>query len=545
MQTIQLNQPYIFPKMGTSGLRLVREEFDQPHFLDQLVQGLANYYNSRFPAELRELGQNTLILGGDPRVGNPERIRKVAEILAGNGIKCIVARGGLATTPALSAAIITYQAMGAVILTASHNPASDVGLKVNMPWQDESGQKSAGPALPFMTDPIIDMANQVQQIQCLEYSEAMVQGLILEENLIQAYVHFMQQIFDIALISKGFQGQPFRLLADPMHGASGPFVRALAEAFKIQVSFLNETPDPYFGPEDEHRHPEPEPRYLEDMIRHAGDFHLACGYDGDGDRNLHYVGQRNITSADVAALLAEYLDLIPLKRSFFADRPVIMGRSVVSGRQADLVVARKADAMRMKVTPTGFKFIAEVGNFGFEESNGHGNPWHGEKDGAFATMFLLTVMAKTQKTLPELLDEIYTRDGRDYFTRGGLSVPKAQRPEVEARIEKLINEKPDHIGGLALKKAWVFDYTSPAGEVTQKAAYQFNFVTEDNLDLLLNMRFSGTGTGDPYLRIYMDVIRAEIDLNLDKALRFTQKVAEEIIGRSVELPELDFIAFRD
>ncbi|MEK6557237.1 MAG: hypothetical protein AABZ14_02940, partial [Candidatus Margulisiibacteriota bacterium] len=529
-------------KMGTSGTRLKATEFDRKNFLLKETQAVCRYWLEMDEAS-RQKGHNRIIIGGDPRNGNPERIKEVARIVAANGFEVIVADNkGLATTPAMSAAIMKHEALGAIILTASHNPAEDVGLKVNQPFF-----RGAGPVLEDATDRIYELMNSATFANTLNisYEEALEKKLISEANLVAMNTEFYNEIFDVELLKNGFNGKPFSLIADPMHGATGPYLQSIAEAFGIQLKMINAAPDPYFGPKDEHRHPEPEPRYLNELITLSHQYDLASGYDADGDRNLHFFQGMNITAGDLGALLAEYHHFLPIKHDIFNDGCVLIGRSIVSSSQADRVVLRKqreGEDIKMIQTPTGFKWISELGNVGFEESNGLGNPYHGEKDGLFATMFLFTIMAKTQKTIHELLEEMYKKDGRVYFTRGGVTCPKK---ETSDRIMTYINpsSRPKKISGLELTNAFVFDYKSPVSGIESKnQAYVFNLMTPEGQKLILSMRFSGTGTGDPMLRVYCDYWNPEYNLRLNEALNFIRPIVKDIVGKEVEMPELDYYA---
>ncbi|MDD5456502.1 MAG: hypothetical protein PHV30_05655 [Candidatus Margulisbacteria bacterium] len=528
-------------KMGTSGTRLKAPEFNRPGFHPRMNQAICDHWHG---LSVEQQGNKVVIVGGDPRNGNPKRIQEAALIAAANGFKPIVPKdNGLAPTPAISAAIMTYKAMGGIIETASHNPAEDVGIKTNLSYS-----RGAGPALEEVTEDIFVKLQDVKDTKILNmtYSEAVEKGLIQEVDMVKVYVDFMKKIFDTEIIKQGFKGKPFQLLLDPMHGASGPYAKALCAEFGIKLDMINAEPLPFFGPENEHRHPEPEPRYLEELIGKSSAYNLSGGYDGDGDRNLHYEGKRNITAGDLAALMAEHYGILPIKEQIFKGGQVVMGRSIVSTSQPDLAIERlqrEGQDIKMVATPTGFKFIAELGNFGFEESNGHGNPWHGEKDGMFATMFQLYLMAKTQKTLDQLLQEIYKKDGRAYFTRGGITCPKDATTQ---RIMGIINNPPKEIAGFKVLDARIFNYKSPVtGLETKNAAYMFKLESPTGDILTLSMRFSGTGTGDPLLRTYVDCVKKgedQISARLDKALDYVRPVANEIVGKVVEFPELDFYA---
>lgn len=536
---------HTIPEMGTSGVRQRQEIFNQPGFLEQFIQGIADHFLKADP-ELRKRTGDLILLGGDPRLGNPERIKKSCEILAGNGFQVRHVKDfGPATTPSMSHSIRHLGALAGIIFTASHNPFTDVGIKVNM--------EDGSPALSDTAKSIHTLQNHpdTKGYGWVSYDEGSARGSIGSFDPVTLYAELSDRIFDFnrmkSLIAEreGDRKRPFHLVLDGMGGAAGPFVQ---EVFVNRlglknIDLLRCDPDPYLGgPNDPSHpaHPEPDFPYIPDLIQKnvKGGPDLVAAYDSDGDRRLDGGSGFWIESADEFALFSRFTDLIGIDKLFQESGEIFFARSAVTAPAVDLLESELAERFskkgmksRILETATGFKWIAEFGNWGVEESNGLGNPWLREKDGIFATLFLFRIMLETGKTPGELMEEIWSLRGRYYFSRGEISAAPQQKPgtpEFEEELKKLSQEQNEldrlvkqfasrgapvgqTFGGLTFEKGEIWDYVDPRGEVRAKgAATSLHF----SGGTTVKMRFSGTGSGGYTLRIY--IMRHEANFKLPK-----------------------------
>lgn len=510
IETLHIAKPYPIAKMGTSGMRATQEAYGRPLFLEQFLQGLADHF-AALPAEVLAAGGRRIVVGGDPRLGNRDRVRRAAEVLAAAGFRALVAKDGLASTPAASHAIRHFKTCGGVILTASHNPFTDVGIKANSP--------DGAPSLEDAIVSIHEKQNRVTQVRRVPYEECVRLGLVEEFDAVKLYGDLLDSIFDFAAMRRAIAARPTppRLALDSMHGAAGPFARDIfIDRLGLSPHMLRERPDEFLGGTDAHghpMHPEPDFAFIPDLIRLnlSGEFDLVAAYDSDVDRRLDGGAGYFVESADEMALFAKYGDLIGLERLFAAPGgggTIHFCRSTVTAGAIDLMgpwlsdhYGRKGYSVRTVETPTGFKWIAELGNWGVEESNGIGNPWLREKDGVFATAFLLKILLHTGKTPLELMEEIWRETGRVYFTRGEVS---GSDPAGEKALTAILDAAPAKAGrsfaGLELESAENWDYLHPAtGEVAaRKAAYVLRFADGNTV----KARFSGTGSGGYLMRVY-------------------------------------------
>ncbi len=521
IRTVKLANPYKIKEMGTSGLRLKQTEFDKPDFLEQFVQGIADY----FKPISSQLNNNTILIGGDPRLGNKERLEKTAKILIANGFKVITAEDGIISTPAISAIIKKLGTIGGIILTASHNPYTDVGIKVN----DSRG----GGMLEKGTKEIWNFQNKSNQykISNLTLKEAIDKKSLEYIDAPKLYADTLDKIFDFKKMKKDLAGKNMHIALDGMSGAAGPFIKEiflnrLGLTEGKNLTFIGCLPDKYLGGlgQDGHpKHPEPDYSYIPDLIRlnNTNFYDLLAAYDSDVDRRLD--GGKNfwIESADEFALIMKYADLFKIHTFFDTPaekgkakdkkqlKPIYLGRSLVTANAIDLMKADldkkyKSRGFKTEIaeTPTGFKYISELGNWGVEESNGLGNLLHGEKDGISATLMLLKIMLKTGKTVPQLIEDLWKKYGRVYFTRGEVSDPvKTEDVKVltnifDEKVPKMIGQK---FGQLTLEKIEKPKYLNPLSKKEEDPkTWVFTFSNGN----VLKARFSGTGSGGYCLRVY-------------------------------------------
>jgi len=502
IRTIKIDTPHQIRKMGTSGLRMIQEEYNRPLFLEQFSQGIADYFSALTDSRAIAKNNKTLLLGGDPRKGNQARARVIASILAANGFNVIIAENALASTPAMSHAIRKLEVAGGIILTASHNPFTDVGIKINM--------ADGSPALEDTTDAINAHQNRVCEFRIADYTEAELKGAVSYSNLISLYADLLDSIFDFNEMRRLCSEKKITALFDAMHGAAGPFAREVfINRLGIDAKILREEPREDLGGFDEHGeplHPEPDFEYLPRLIEEnaKGCYDLVGAWDSDVDRRLDGGKGFFVESADEFALFAKYGELINISR-LFTDTAWYC-RSTVTAQTIDLMkeylVKKHSPQKAQSVeTPTGFKWIAELGNWGVEESNGVGNPYLREKDGIFATVFLLKIILITGKSPRQLMEEIWKDFGRVYFTRGEVS---GKSDEEKTRLQTILDEAPNmcgrKFGSLTLEKAESWNYIHPlTGELAAKnAAYVLQFSDGNTV----KARFSGTGSGGYTMRVY-------------------------------------------
>ena len=503
IETVRIEKPYSINKMGTSGLRLVQEEYNRPLFLEQFAQGVADYFVELTNGRKVAVNNKTLIIGGDPRKGNKERVRRIAEIMVGNGFRVIVAENGLASTPAVSHTIRECKAAGGIILTASHNPFTDVGIKLNM--------SSGAPALEDAVARVHTLQNKAESFSYVAFDEALAVRQIEYIDCVKLYADLLDEVLDFDAMRAKLAAHPdFAAAFDSMHGAAGPFAREVfIHRLGLNATLLREEPREDLGGLDEHGHPlhpEPDFDYISELIKlnASGKYSLVAAWDSDVDRRLDGGGGFFIESADEFALFSMYAELIGIEKLF--PKEIYFGRSTVTAGAIDLMqgyLREKFPEQKVHTveTPTGFKWIAELGNWGVEESNGVGNPYLREKDGIFATAFLLKIVLETGKTVRELMEAVWEKFGRVFFTRGEVS---GSDDGEKALLTTILTEATKYAGktygSLRLEKAGSWDYVHPrTGNLADKNAAFFLQFSEGNT---VKARFSGTGSGGYTLRVY-------------------------------------------
>jgi phosphoglucomutase len=514
IQTLRIEKPWHVKKMGTSGLRLVQEDYNRHHFLEQFTQGVAAYF-----LEITSQGQvatnnRTLIIGGDPRKGNRERVRKIAEILVGNGFRVIIAKHGLASTPAMSHAIRSFEAVGGIILTASHNPFTDVGIKINM--------ASGAPALDDTVTRVHELQNSVTEFYTTRFEDAQAANEVEYFDVVSLYADLLDSIFDFSGMKEKLALRTgFTAAFDAMHGAAGPFAHEVfINRLGLDASILREEPREDLGGFDacgEPLHPEPDFDFIADLAKRnaTGKYDIVAAWDSDVDRRLDGGKGFFIESADEFALFSMYADLIGLGKLF--PNEIFFCRSTVTAGTIDLMqeyLQNKFPEHKVRTveTPTGFKWIAELGNWGVEESNGLGNPYLREKDGIFATTFLLKILLETGKTAQELMEDVWKKFGRVFFTRGEVSgSDEAEKTVLTSLLQSAAKHEGTRFGTLVLEKAGAWDYLHPeTGKVADKNAAYFLSFSDGNT---VKARFSGTGSGGYTMRVYC----TKYDTHYDRA----------------------------
>ena len=491
--------PYPGQEPGTSGLRKKTAIFRQPNYVENFVQSI-------FDA-LEGFQGKTLVIGGDGRFFNREAIQKAIRIAAANGFgRVVVGRGGILSTPAVSALIRALHAYGGIILTASHNPGGpdgDFGMKYNV--------ANGGPAPEKVTEAIFARTKTIAAFKTLDAAEVDLDALgtvavggarVEIVDSVANYAALMRTLFDFAAIRALF-ASGFRMRFDAMNAVTGPYAHAILEGElgAPTGTVVNGTPLPDFGG----RHPDPNLTYAKDlydlmMSSDAPDFGAAS--DGDGDRNLILGRGVFVTPSDSLAMLAADARLAP----GYASGLKGIARSMPTSAAANRVAAK----LRIPIheTPTGWKFFGDLLDAGMaticgEESAGTGSNHVREKDGLWAVLLWLTILAKRRVSVAELVRAHWAAYGRNYYTRHDFE--EVDRASADGLIEALRAELPRLVGrrfgALTVEAADDFAYRDPVdGSLTERQGVRVLFAGGSRVVY----RLSGTGTVGATLRVYVE-----------------------------------------
>ena len=485
---------------GTSGLRKKVVVFQQPGYLENFVQSVFDV--------LPGLVGSTLVLGGDGRYYNDRAIQTILRLAAANGVaKVIVGRGGLLSTPAASELIRRRAALGGLILSASHNPGGpdgDFGIKYNI--------ANGGPAPEKLTSAIhqrtlvIDryLSVDAADIDLQRMGETALGAMRIEVvDPVASYARLMQQLFDFerlrALLTRG----DFRICFDAMHAITGPYAHAILEGQlgASAGSVINGVPLPDFGG----GHPDPNPTYADQLIGRmfgtdAPDFGAAS--DGDGDRNMIVGRNFIVTPSDSLAVLAANATRVP---GYAAGLKGVARSMPTSG-----AVDRVAQALNMPCyeTPTGWKFFGNLLDAGLctlcgEESAGTGSDHVREKDGLWAVLFWLNIVAVRGIGVEQIVREHWQRFGRNVYSRHDYEgVDATVATHIVAGLRDALPTLPGRsAAGLQVSRADDFGYTDPVdGSVSRGQGLRVFFADGSRFVL----RLSGTGTEGATLRLYLE-----------------------------------------
>ncbi len=486
-------------KPGTSGLRAKTRTFMRPGFLENFVQST---FDAIGPVEGR-----TYVIGGDGRFFNREAIRTILRMAAANGVaRAIVGRDGLLSTPAASATIRHRGADGGLILSASHNPGGedgDFGLKYNI--------AAGGPAPEAVTAAIHARTLAIDAYRILRGGDVDLDTLgetrlgdMAVEVIDPVAIHadLMRSLFDFDAIRALFAGG-FRMRFDAMHAVTGPYARAILEGElgAPEGTVVNGVPLPDFGG----GHPDPNPVHAaalvaEMMGEDAPD--LGAASDGDGDRNMIVGRGLYVTPSDSLAVLAANAHRAP----GYADGIAGIARSMPTSRAADRVAARLG--VELHETPTGWKYFGTLLDAGRaticgEESAGTGSDHVREKDGLWAVLLWLNVLAARGQSVAEIMAEHWARHGRDYYARHDYEAVDAAA--AEALMDALRGSLDDLPGraveGMTVTAADDFAYVDPVDGSTA-SRQGIRVVLGDAARIVF--RLSGTGTEGATLRVYLE-----------------------------------------
>jgi phosphoglucomutase len=496
--------PFADQKPGTSGLRKKVEVFRQPRYLENFVQALFD--------GLEATAGETLVVGGDGRFHNREAVQVILHMAAAQGFgRVLLGRGGLLSTPAASCLIRKHGAYGGIILSASHNPGGpdgDFGIKYNV--------RNGGPAPEAVTDGIHARSKTIARYRQSDAPPVDIDRLgrqALEAMTVEIvdpvadYAALMRECFDFAAIRGLFAGG-FRIRCDTMNAIGGPYAKAILEGElgAAPGSVVNAVPLEDFGG----LHPDPNPVNAVDLIDHmsrpdAPD--LGAATDGDADRNMIVGPGFPVSPSDSLALLAAHARLAPRYRGGLAG----VARSMPTSAAVDRVA--KALGLACFETPTGWKFFGNLLDAGQatlcgEESYGTGSDHVREKDGLWAILFWLNVLAATGQSVEALVRAHWARHGRNVYSRHDYEAVEsaaahALMDDLRARLPALAGSELD---GRRVTLADDFAYTDPVdGSRAERQGVRIVF--EDQSRIVF--RLSGTGTEGATLRLYLERYEAD------------------------------------
>jgi phosphoglucomutase len=500
--------PFPEQRPGTSGLRKRTRVFMRPGYLENFVQSV---FNAVREGAGGGFGGETLVVGGDGRYFNREAIQVILRMAAANGFgSVLVGRGGILSTPAVSATIRRRAAFGGLVLSASHNPGgleADFGIKYNI--------RNGGPAPEAVTERIYAETLTINHYRTVEHPDVDLdregevrvgETSVVVFDPLEDYTAVMEELFDFEALRALFQSG-FRMLFDAMSAVTGPYARHILEERlgAPEGTVINGTPLEDFGG----HHPDPNLAHAAELVAgmsgpDAPDFGAAC--DGDGDRNLILGRDFFVTPGDSLALIAEHAQSsIPGYRAGLAG----IARSMPTSTAADRVAERLG--VPCYETPTGWKFFGNLLDAGLctvcgEESFGTGSNHVREKDGLWAVLSWLSIIASTRKSVAELVHEHWRRFGRSYYQRHdyeGLDASVAAEMMEELR-GGLASLPGTTLAGLRVTHADDFSYTDPVDGIAT-ARQGIRVFLEDGSRIVY--RLSGTGTQGATLRLYIERYR--------------------------------------
>ncbi len=496
---VQLEAPFTDQKPGTSGLRKSSQQFEQPHYLESFIE--ASFRT------LPGMKGGTLVLGGDGRYGNLRAIDVILRMGAAHGLqKVIVTTGGILSTPAASNLIRQRQAIGGIILSASHNPGGpdgDFGVKVN--------GANGGPTPASFTDAVYDCSKTLTEYSIVDAPAISLQapgqhsiGEMQVEVIdgVDDFVALMRTLFDFESISALIRND-FPLAFDAMHAVTGPYAKKLLEEVlgAPAGSVRNGTPLEDFGG----GHPDPNLTYaheLADLLMDGDAYQFGAACDGDGDRNMILGKRCFVNPSDSLAVLTANATLAPGYASGLAG----VARSMPTSAAVDVVA--KDLGIKCFETPTGWKFFGNLLDAGDitlcgEESFGTGSNHVREKDGLWAVLFWLQILAKRRCSVAEIMSEHWNRYGRHYYSRHDYEAVASEAAHglydrLEAMLPNLIGQP---FAGRTISAADNFSYTDPIDQSVTKGQ-GLRILLDDGSRVVL--RLSGTGTKGATLRVYLE-----------------------------------------
>ena len=520
--------PFAGQRPGTSGLRKKVTEFQQPGYLENFVEAIF--------LTLGEGAERTLVVGGDGRYFNRQAVQTILRMAAAHGIeRVLVGRGGILSTPAVSCVIRKHAAFGGIVLSASHNPGGpdgDFGIKYNI--------ENGGPAPEKITEAIF--AN-TQALTAYRISDApavdldvigitRIEDMIVEViDPVADYAALMARLFDFDAIRALF-ARGFTMRFDAMHAVSGPYAHAILEGMlgAPAGTVINGVPREDFGG----GHPDPNPVNAAELIalmNGPGAPYFGAASDGDGDRNMIVGRGLAVTPSDSLAIIAANATVAPGYKNGISG----IARSMPTSTAAD----RVADALGISCfeTPTGWKYFGNLMDANLvtlcgEESYGTGSHHIREKDGLWAVLFWLNLLAASGQGVEQIVRGHWARFGRNYYSRHDYEAVDAAAADqlMEALRERLPELAGRRLDGHHVAEADDFVYNDPVdGSVATRQGIRI--IMSDGSRIVF--RLSGTGTEGATIRLYLERYEpdpARHDLDTQEALRRLAEIADDISG---------------
>lgn len=522
-------KPFEGQRPGTSGLRKKVTVFEQPHYLENFVQSIFD--------SLDDFQGKTLVVGGDGRYFNRKAIQVIIKMAAANGFgELMIGKGGLLSTPAASCVIRKYQAFGGIILSASHNPggpAADFGIKYNI--------SNGGPAPEKVTEAIYANTQKIESYQIADTPDIDLDTIgekVLGETKIKIidpvsdYAEMMAKLFDFDLIRRLFEVGNFKMRYDALHAVTGPYAKYILEEVlhAPKGTVVNGEPKEDFGG----GHPDPNLVYARDLVEYmfsddAPDFGAAS--DGDGDRNMILGRKFYVNPSDSLALIvANFWNAPGYDRGLTG-----VARSMPTSQAVDRVA--RGMGMSCYETPTGWKFFgnlldANKATICGEESFGTGSNHIREKDGLWAVLYWLNIIAAVNMSVEDIVKAHWKKYGRNFYSRHDYeSVDSKVANEImDAMRARAESEVGKFYGEYEVETFDDFKYIDPVDK-SESAHQGIRVLFKDGSRIVF--RLSGTGTQGATIRIYIEKYEPNVarhDMDPQEALAELIEIAEEISG---------------
>jgi phosphoglucomutase len=536
IQTITTT-PFSDQRPGTSGLRKAVVDFQKPHYLENFIQAIFNTLDG-------SVGK-TLVLGGDGRYYNRHAVQVIVKMAAANGVaRIVLGQGGILSTPAASCVIRKHKADGGIILSASHNmggPNGDFGVKFNI--------SNGGPAPEKVTEAIFAKSKEISSYKILSVADLdidtigriQVGGMALEiVDSVADYEQLVQSLFDFDQIHALITSGNFRMCFDAMHAVTGPYGHDIFEkrlGSPVGTVRSGKILEDFGG-----HHPDPNLTYAHELVeilfgKDAPDFGAAS--DGDGDRNMILGRNFFVTPSDSIALMTANHRLIPAYSKGIAG----VARSMPTSRATDRVAAKLG--INCYETPTGWKFFGNLMDSGLanlcgEESFGSGADHIREKDGIWAVLFWLNILAVRKESVAAIVTKHWHDYGRNYYSRHDYEEVDSNKAhslmaKLNASVATLKGKK---LGSRTVELADDFSYTDPVDKsVAANQGVRIHFTDESRIVF----RLSGTGTRGATIRLYLE----SLELDSKKQGLDAQVALKDLIAIADEVAQIKTLTGRD